>query len=93
MVSIQDVALALVSLKQKCICNLLHTLGHPLYQIYMDLTKAYDTLDHAHTLSLLKAYGIGPHTCSVIEEKWEWETIVPKSGDCFSIHFSAHRGI
>ena len=43
-------------------------LGHPLYQIYLDLTKAYDTLDHTCTLSLLKAYCIGPHTCSLIEE-------------------------
>ena len=68
-------------------------LGHPLYQIYMDLTKAYDTLDRNRTLSLLKAYGVGPHTCSLIEEIWEWETIVPKSGDCFSIPFSAHHGI
>jgi hypothetical protein len=31
-----------------------------LYQIYMDLKKAYDTLDWEQMLEILVAYGVGP---------------------------------
>ena len=68
-------------------------LCQPLYQIYLDLTKVYDTLDCTCKLSLLKAYGLGPNTCSLIESVWEWELLVPKSIDCFGNSFCAHQGI
>ena len=32
--------------------------GQTLYQVFLDLTKAYDTLDQPCTLDLLKGYGI-----------------------------------
>ncbi len=32
----------------------------PLYQIYVDLKKAYNVLDREQTLKLLEAYGVGP---------------------------------
>jgi hypothetical protein len=32
----------------------------PLYQIYLDLKKAYDTLDREQRLNILAAYGVGP---------------------------------
>ena len=32
----------------------------PLYQIYLDLKKAYDALDRERTLDILAAYGVGP---------------------------------
>jgi hypothetical protein len=68
-------------------------LGHPLYQILLDLTKAYDTLDRKRTLSLLEAYGLGPNILSVIATVWDHELIVPKSGGCFGTPFSAHHGV
>jgi hypothetical protein len=60
-----------------------------LYQIFVDLTKAYDTLDRSCTLSLLEAYGIGPHIRSIIQAVWDLEMIVPKSGRYFGIPFPA----
>ena len=62
---------------------------HPLYHIYLDLMKAYDSLHCVCTLSLLKAYGLGPNTCSIIESVWEWELLIPKSSDCFGNTFHA----
>jgi hypothetical protein len=46
-------------------------LCQPLYQVFLDLTKAYDTLDHDHTLSILEAYGVGPHIRATIQTVWE----------------------
>jgi hypothetical protein len=40
-------------------------------------------------LSLLEAYGIGPHIRSIIQAVWDLEMIVPKSGRYFGIPFPA----
>ena len=80
-------------LEAKLDMQLASYLCQPLYQIYLDLTKAYDTLDCKCALSLLKAYGLGPNTHSLIESVWEWELLVPKSSDCFGNSFHAHWGI
>jgi hypothetical protein len=80
-------------LEAKLQMQLASYLCQPLYQIFIDLTKAYDTLDRGHTLSLLEAYGIGPHIHSIIQAVWDLETVVPKSGRCFGIPFPAWRGV
>ena len=33
--------------------------GWPYFQVFLDLTKAYNTLDCNHTLGILAAYGVG----------------------------------
>jgi hypothetical protein len=64
-----------------------------LYQIFIDLTKAYDTLDRRCTLSLLQAYGVGPHIRSIIQAVLELEMVVPKSGGYFGTPFAAWHGV
>ena len=65
----------------------------PLYQLYLDLTKAYDCLNRKRTMSLLEAYGVGPCTRSIIEAVWDHELLVPKSSDCYGQPFHASRGV
>jgi hypothetical protein len=67
-------------LEAKLQMQLASYLCQPLYQIFVDLTKANDTLDRSRTLSLLEAYGIGPYIRSIIQAVWDLEMIVPKSG-------------
>jgi hypothetical protein len=38
-----------------------------LYQIFIDLAKAYDTLDRGRTLEVLKGYGTGPRVLRLLE--------------------------
>jgi hypothetical protein len=47
------------SLDAKLRMQLAHILGIPLYQIFLDLSKAYNTQDHDRTLQMLKNYGMG----------------------------------
>jgi Reverse transcriptase (RNA-dependent DNA polymerase) len=40
--------------------ELTHLQGKPLFQVFLDLSKAYDTLHRGRSLSTLQAYGMGP---------------------------------
>ena len=65
----------------------------PLYQVFLDLTKAYDSLDRVRTMEILIGYGVGPNLCRFIQTVWNDDTLVPKSGGCFGTPFQAERGV
>jgi hypothetical protein len=89
-----NVAQVLVLLKlAKLLMQLASYLCQPLFQIFLDLSKAYDNLDHRWIMLLLEAYGVGAHTRSIIDALWEHKLMVPKSGDCFGNPFHPTRGV
>ena len=45
--------------------------GETLFQVFLDLTKAYDTLDRERTLTILSTYGVGPNTIRLMEAFWK----------------------
>jgi hypothetical protein len=49
----------MASLNAKLQMQLAHIQGVPLYQLFLDLSKAYDTLDRTRTLQLLNRYCVG----------------------------------
>ena len=38
-----------------------HSRGIPLFQVFLDLKKAYDTVDCKRLLKVLEGYRVGPH--------------------------------
>jgi hypothetical protein len=42
--------------------------SNPLYMIFLDIKKAYDTLDRERTIEILQKYGVGPNICRVIQK-------------------------
>jgi hypothetical protein len=65
----------------------------PLFMVFLDLKKAYDTLDRDRTLKILEGYGVGPNLRRFIEKIWEGDTMVPKQSGYFGKPFQASRGV
>jgi len=71
----------------------LYCTGQPLYQIFIDVSKAYDGLDRDRTLQLLKEYGVGKNIIRILRNFWAMHTIIPRQKGCYGTPFPAERGI
>lgn len=58
--------------------ELCHIRNVALYQVYLDLHKAYDKLHRKRALATFAAYGIGPRLLRLIEGYWTDQQIVPR---------------
>ena len=65
----------------------------PLYMIFLDLKKAYDTLNRNRTMIILEKYGVGKNIANFITRIWEGDTIVPKQSGFYGKPFKATRGV
>jgi retron-type reverse transcriptase len=65
----------------------------PVFKILLDLKKAYDTLDRAHTLEILEQYGVGALTLQLLRQFWDRQLGVAKQGGHFGVAFLATRGV
>ena len=75
-------------LMQKAACT-----NKTLYQVFLDLTKAYDTVDRERVLEILEQYGIGPNIIRLLRRYWSNNTLVPKQSGFFGEPFAAERGV
>ena len=51
-----------------------------LYEIFMDLQKAYDALDWDRCLEILAVYRVGPRELRILRMYWVWLTMVARAG-------------
>jgi hypothetical protein len=80
------------SLDAKLRMQLAHIHGTPLYQIFLDLSKAYDTLDRNRTIQILKDYGVGERLIRLLTNFWNSLTIVAKQQGYHGRPFRSERG-
>jgi hypothetical protein len=52
----------------------------PLYQIYLDLRKAYDALDRGRCFEILAGYGVGPNLLCLQKQFWDDAKMVCPAG-------------
>ena len=50
-----------------------------LYVFFLDLTKAYDTLDRSRCLDILEGYGVGPGARRLLQNYWRRLTMVARA--------------
>jgi Reverse transcriptase (RNA-dependent DNA polymerase)/Endonuclease-reverse transcriptase len=65
----------------------------PRYIVFLDLTKAHDSIDRARTLEILKAYGVGPNILHFINTTWESDKVIPRQAGCYGKEFATTRGV
>ncbi len=65
----------------------------PLYQIYLDLRKAYDALDWGRCLKILAGYGVGPNLLRLQKNFWDDAKMVCRMGGNNGLPFEAHCGV
>ena len=65
----------------------------PLYQIYLDLKKAYDALDWTRCLKILAGYEVGPNLIRLQKKFWSNAKLVCRAGGNFGEPFGAGRGV
>ena len=65
----------------------------PLFEIFLDLKKAYDTLDRGRMLQILEAYGVGPRVLTLLRAFWDQQKVVARQGRYYGNPFDADRGV
>jgi hypothetical protein len=65
----------------------------PLYEIYVDLKKAYDATNKGRMMEILKAYGVGPKLLRLQNSFWENAKLVCRAGGCYGSPLAAKRGV
>jgi Reverse transcriptase (RNA-dependent DNA polymerase) len=67
--------------------------GRALSQIFLDLSKAYNTLDRDRTIQLLQSYGVGPRSLRILRNFWDNLQLVPKQGGFYGRPIRSERGV
>ena len=67
--------------------------GKVWYQIFLDLSKAYDNLDRERLYTVLEAYGVGPMTIRLLRNAWEGAGVVPKKAGRYGGFIPTERGV
>ncbi len=62
----------------------------PLYQIYLDLRKAYDALDRGRCLEILAGYGVGPNLLRLQKKFWDDAKMVCRAGGNYGLPCSSN---
>ena len=63
-----------------------------LFELLLDLRKAYNALYRERALDLLAEYGVGPMTVRLLWTYWACLTMVAKAGGYFGRLFKGYRG-
>ena len=64
-----------------------------LYQVVLDLTKAYDTVDQERLFILLQDYGLRPRCQGVLQGTWMDSVLVPKKGGWYGKPVPTGHGV
>ena len=61
-----------------------------LYEIFLNLHKAYDALDRGRYLDIIVGYGVGPQAIRLLRRYWDRLIMVDKAGRYYGTPFDAH---
>ena len=62
------------------------------YQVYLDLKKAYDSINRPRVLHIMRKYGVGPNICRYVETVWNNQSFLLRQRGFYSEPFAVTRG-
>jgi Reverse transcriptase (RNA-dependent DNA polymerase) len=65
----------------------------PHFAVFLDLKKAYDTLDRDRTLQILQGYEVGPNIRNIIAQTWAMDRMIPRQAGFYGEPFKTSRGV
>ena len=80
-------------IKAKFLAEKARSEGKLLYQVFLDLTKAYNTVARDCLFLLLEDYGLGPRWRAVLQATWTDSVLVPKKGGRYGQMIFTSRGV
>ena len=63
-----------------------------LYMIFLDLHKAYESLDRDRCLEILDGSVVGHRSCRILREYWDRLQMVARAGGYYGADFKGFRG-
>jgi hypothetical protein len=66
--------------------------GRVYHQVFLDLSKAYDTLDRERLYMVMEAYGMGPRMLRLLKTAWAGSGVVPKQSGRFGKRINTEQG-
>ena len=72
---------------QMIVCSL-----DTMYQVYLDLRKAYDSIDRGHILQIMRKYRVGPQLCRYVEDIWADQQFFLHQNGFYSDPVEVERG-
>ena len=73
---------------QQAICG-----SETIYQIYLDLRKAYDSIDRNRVLRIMEVYKVGPNIRRYIRKIWEKQHFMLRQAGFYSDTINVERGV
>ena len=64
-----------------------------LHTIFLDLHKAYDTLERSRCMEILEGYGVGPRELCLLRRYWERLHMVGRAGGYYLEPFCRERDV
>ena len=80
-------------MEAKLLSQLRMRIDEPLFVVFIDLKKAFYSVDRSRVLRLLRQYGVGPNTIRFLEHTWLNDTMVPRQAGYHGRPFVAERGV
>ena len=62
------------------------------YQVYLDLKKAYDSIDRKRVIHIMKKYGVGPNICRYVQTVWDNQFFLLRQNGFYSDPLQVSRG-